>query len=241
MAIEGIAMRWLILFLCSVLRAETIVIDPGHGGKYIGTANTAAGLVEKNLALDVAVRLARKLTLRGYTVILTRDTDTELDKDTLIADLTKRAQIAADHTADLFVSLHFNGSRNPRSAGFEIYVPFEDKYPIKSYCLASALHYHISHEVSPHWRGGSLGNLNALDGGIKASRFNVIKKATCPAVLVELAYLTNEETANKLKTDQFKDILVDGVSKGIERYIRQQRASTCSRPRCRRWRRGRAL
>jgi len=217
------------------LQAVTIVIDPGHGGKYIGTANDAEKLVEKHLTLEVAKLLADKLRSNGHTVILTRETDSELDKDDLIADLTKRAQMTVDHKADLFVSLHFNGSVNTNRVGFEVYVPYEAQYPIKSYSLASAIHYDISHEIEPYWHGGSLGNLNALDGGIKASRFNVLKKAQCPAVLVELAFLTHEETAKKLKSAVHKDILVTGVYKGIERYLIHQKASKCSRPHCRRW------
>ncbi len=242
-------MKWLVSLVLllqitvlqvAVLQAATIVLDPGHGGKYIGTANDAEQLVEKHLTLEVAKLLAEKLRANGHTVILTRETDTELDKDDLIADLTKRAQMTVDHNADLFVSLHFNGSLNQHSVGFEVYVPYEALYPIKSYSLASAIHYDISHEIEPYWHGGSLGNLNALDGGIKASRFNVIKKAQCPAVLVELAYLTHEETAKKLKSDVHKDILVTGVYKGIERYLTHiaVKPTGCSRPRCRRWQKG---
>ncbi len=225
-----------------VLQSATIVLDPGHGGKYVGTANDAEQLVEKHLSLEIAKQLAERLRSNKHTVILTRETDVALDDD-LITDLTKRAQVATDSKADLFVSLHFNGSTNKNRVGFEVYVPYESQYPIKCYSLASALHYDISHEIEPYFHGGSLGNLNALDGGIKASRFNVIKKATCPAVLVELAYLTNEESAKKLKTDVFKDILVTAVYKGIERYLTHstQKVSTCSRPRCRRWQRGRVV
>ncbi len=229
-------MKRLLALLCFVqLHAATIILDPGHGGKYIGTANDVEQLVEKQLTLEVAKLLADKLRGSGHTVILTRESDVALDADDLIADLTKRAQMTVDHNADLFVSLHFNGSANKKSAGFEVYVPYEPLYPIKSYGLASAIHYDLSHEIDPIFQGGSLGNLNRLDGGIKAARFNVIKKAQCAAVLVELAYLTNEETAKKLKSDVCKDILVTGVYKGIERYLTQQKVSKCSRPRCRRW------
>lgn len=210
------------------LPGVTIIIDPGHGGIYSGTSNSEQHLVEKEVSLELALSLADRLRANGHTVILTRETDTELDKNDLIADLTKRAQFTTDHKADLFVSLHLNGSPNKANAGFEVYVPYEDQYPIKSYALASAIHYDLSHEIEPCFGGGSLGNLNALDKGIKASRFNVLKKATCPAVLIELAFLTHDETAQKLKTNAYKDLLVAGVYKGIMRYLLSKKASKVS-------------
>ena len=234
--------RWLVL-LASItpIQGATIVVDPGHGGKYVGTSNDTYQLVEKKLSLEIAKQLAEVLRSKKHTVILTREADAELDKDDLMADLAKRAEMATG--ADLFVSIHFNGSVSKHREGFEVYVPYEDQYPIKSYALASAIHYDISHEIEPHFRGGSLGNLNGRDGGIKASRFNVIKKAPCPAVLVELAFLSHDQTAKKLTTDAYKDILVTSLYKGIERYLTHasQKASRCSRPRCRRWQKGTVL
>ncbi len=240
-------MKWVLVILLQVtvlqvtmLQAATIVLDPGHGGKYVGTSNKTYHLVEKNLSLEIAQQLAERLRSKKHTVILTRETDTELDKDDLIADLTKRAQMSTG--ADLFVSLHFNGSESKHREGFEVYVPYEAQYPIKSYALASALHYDMSHEIEPYFHGGTLGNLNFRDGGIRASRFNILKKATCPAVLVELAFLSHYETAKKLTTDEYKGSLVTAVYKGIERYLthESQKASRCSRPRCRRWQKGKA-
>lgn len=219
------------------LSGATIVLDPGHGGKYIGTCNDEENLVEKFLTLEVTLSLADRLKALGHKVVLTRTTDTELDKDDLIVDLTKRAALTSEHAADLFLSIHFNGSLNKQSVGFEVYVPYEDKYPMKSYALASAIHYDLSHEIEPVFFGGSLGNLNVLDRGIKASRFNVLKKAACPAVLVECAYLTHAETAKKLKTDEYKDQLVCAIEKGVQRYLAhlEEKVIICKRPRCRRW------
>lgn len=201
-----------------VSAGPTVVLDPGHGGRYVGTSSPSKKIIEKEAALTVALQVAKQLKDLGYTVILTRVSDKILDEKDLINDLTLRAKMTTDHNAAIFVSIHFNGSLNPYSRGFEIYVPYEDKFPIKSYALAGALHYDLSHEIAPDFGGGTLGNLNGLDRGIKASRFNVLKKATCPAALVELAYITNPQTEQQILKDGF-DVYVTAVTKGIIRYL----------------------
>lgn len=233
-------MKWMLVVLLqvTVVQAATIVLDPGHGGKYVGTSNKTYQVVEKKLSLEIAQQLAERLRANHHTVILTRETDTELDKDDLITDLTKRAQMGTD--ADMLVSLHFNGSVSKHREGFEIYVPYETQFPSKSYGLASAIHYDMSIEIEPYFHGGSLGNLNARDGGIKSSRFNILMKAPCPAVLVELAFLSHDETAKKLTTDEYKGILVTAVYKGIERYLKSESQKKAFCPSARRRRRNRA-
>lgn len=203
----------------SRLFSHTIVIDPGHGGPYSGTVSASGSIIEKNMVLTLAQKLAERLRERGYTVYLTRDSDEVLDKDHLMNDLKKRAQMTTDYQADLFISLHLNGSSNKNICGYEVYVPYEDKFPIKSYSLAGAVHYELSHKLEPRFGGGTLGNLNAIDRGIRASRFNVIKKATCPAVLVELAYLSHPGSAQKLLSSEYKDKLVDALYCGVRRYL----------------------
>ncbi len=215
--ILGIAVLCLLGFS---LKGYTIIIDPGHGGRYIGTCSfTKPQLVEKHVALELSKKLAELLRKKGYTVVLTREGDYALDTDDLIGDLIKRAKMSTDLNADIYLSIHLNGSLNKNTQGYEVYVPYEDKYPMKSYQLASALHYDLSHKIPPQFYGGSLGNLNALDKGIRASRFNVIKRATCPAVLVELAYLTHPGTAKKLRTEEYQDLLVNALYCGIRRYM----------------------
>ncbi len=196
----------------------TIIIDPGHGGPRCGTSSPSKKIIEKEAALEIALALAKQLREKGHTVILTRETDRALDEHNLMDDLKKRAQMTTDYKADIFLSIHLNGSFNKSSRGFEVYVPYEDKYPIKSYALAAAIHYDLSHEVEPEFGGGNLGNLNSLDRGIKASRFNVIKRATCPAVLAELAYISNPATEEKLLKEGY-GLYVTALYKGINRYI----------------------
>ena len=99
--------------------------------------------------------------------------------------------------------------------GYEIYVPYESKYPVRSYRFASCLHYEISHRVEPVFGGGSLGNLNNIDHGIRASKFNVLMRAQCPAVIVELDYLTNAQSEALIQSSDYRDTLAHAVYCGI--------------------------
>ena len=214
--------RSLLFFIVLSFRfvgAYTIVLDPGHGEKYTGTVSADGTIVEKDMVLKLTKKLAQCLSKAGYKVLLTREGDEVFNAKELLPDLIKRAQFATDNKADIFVSIHLNASTNKQIHGYEVYVPYEAKYPIKSYGLASAIHYALSHAIEPQFYGGTLGNLNALDRGIRASRFNVLMRTTCPAVLVELGYLSHPPTVKLLKTEEYQDILVNGLCAGIRRYI----------------------
>ena len=97
-------------------RDKTIIIDPGHGGVYYGQSSIHGKSLEKNVALDIAQRTAKRLRKYGYNVILTRTKDTEFDKKDLINDLALRAEFTRTYKADIFVSLHLNGNINKGSA-----------------------------------------------------------------------------------------------------------------------------
>src|ERR1700674_1938583 len=91
-----------------------VVIDPGHGGYDPGARDASGRLVEKDLALAIAMRLGRALEARGVSVVMTRETDTFLS-------LPERTRLAGRDDADLFVSVHLNSSPNPRTSGVEVY------------------------------------------------------------------------------------------------------------------------
>ena len=120
-------------------RTPVVVLDPGHGGPEIGAANH--GVVEKESNLDMALRVERLLRDAGIDVVLTRRADARANADpaddrdegadgaagTAVtfgatrADLQRRVDIANDAAADLFVSIHSNGSTDPSLRGVEVY------------------------------------------------------------------------------------------------------------------------
>ena len=199
---------------------RTIIIDPGHGGIYWGQVSIHGKLIEKNVVLDIAQRVAKRLRKRGYTVVLTRTKDVEFDKNDLINDLAQRARFTRTYNADIFVSLHLNGSKNKGLRGYEVYVPHEPKCPARSYKLASSMHYELSHKIAPIFAGGALGNHNNIDHGVRASKFNVLTKAQCAAIVVELDYLSNAQTESMLHNGScYREILANAVYCGIRRYF----------------------
>ena len=203
----------------SIKQKKTIVLDPGHGGVYWGQIGSRGNLIEKEIVLTLAKAIATKLRARGYRVILTRTSDVEFDKTNLLNDLASRAKFTRTYKADILVSLHLNGSKNTMIRGYEIYVPYESTFPARSYKLATSLHYELSHKIKPIFGGGALGNLNNLDHGISASKFNVLTKAQCAAVVVELDYLTNATSERMLSKPSYQTILVNAVYYGIRRYF----------------------
>jgi N-acetylmuramoyl-L-alanine amidase len=198
----------------------TVVLDPGHGGVY-NNAVSVSGLLEKHEVLKITKEVARLLESKGITVVLTRNDDIALDDKDLIEDLKKRAAVIEKCNGDIFVSIHLNLDPDVNISGYELYVPYADTLPIESYKLAASLHYSLSHKIGPEFGGGNLGNLNKIDRGIRAARFNVLVRATRPAVLVELGFLSHVPTAEALEKGEFGPLCAEAVCEGIITYVRE--------------------
>lgn len=202
-----------ILAIYSSLSCFTIVIDPGHGGKFeggIGLEKTK----EKDITLPIAQKLAKLLKAQN-NVILTRENDKHFH-DELIPDLQIRAKLSHTYNADLFISLHANtGGKSAR--GFEIFVPCAKVFPAKSYQIASYIHFELSRVIAPIWCG-TLGNLNDSDHGIRAAKFHVLCNHACPAILIELDYITNKKSLDLLKNPEYHQKLVSAIARGVTNY-----------------------
>lgn len=199
--------------------AVRVVVDPGHGGKDPGAQNLAAGLDEKDLAIDLARRVAEKLRRAGFEVALTRSDDR-------FVPLAGRPEAARRAGADLFLSLHFNAAR-PAVRGIETFV-----YTLAGDPSTGRL------ETGPRDRIAYPGNRNdpwnALlgyylqaelvratglpDRGLKRARFAVLESLECPGALLELGFLSNRATAVRLKDPAWRDLLAEAVVRGVERY-----------------------
>jgi len=207
---------------------KLIVIDPGHGGTDPGKQNLRLRLDEKDMTLDVALRLKKLLELRGYKVVLTRSTDTRFSNSPAV-DLPMRAEVANKAGADLFISLHFNAvDRDPeRVSGVETYVltpqfqvstqPEQDKAMVKEFYpgnrqdTANAL---LGYQL--HRR--LVADLKASDRGYKRYRLAVLRTLACPGVLVEAAYLSNDAEARRVATPEFRQQIAEAVAEGVGSY-----------------------
>lgn len=190
------------------LSSLVVVVDPGHGGRQSG-ATGPSGLQEKEVNLDVALRLKRILEARGAVAILTRETDDSLttvppgDRARLATELRTRAAAANDNNADLFISVHCNSSDSVNSlSGTQTYwnTPWSEP-------LARALHAKL------------LQGLKRKDSGIRTANFIVIKDTSCPSALVELAYINNQEEEALLGSPRFRQQCAEAIVEGIENYL----------------------
>ncbi|WP_052144749.1 N-acetylmuramoyl-L-alanine amidase [Halalkalibacter okhensis] len=173
---------------------EIIVIDAGHGGSDPGA--TANGLQEKEVVLDIALRVEKKLRAAGANVVMTRT------NDTFIA-LEERANIANRAKASSFISVHANAATEAAN-GSETYWLAGTSEDSKK--LATAIQKHLVNE------------LGTRDRGVKTANFSVLRNTNMPASLVEVGFLTNKAEADRMKKNGFRESAANGIYKGIVEY-----------------------
>jgi N-acetylmuramoyl-L-alanine amidase len=195
---------------------HVIVIDPGHGGTDIGTADVLNGHFEKEYTLDWARRLQAVLAGHGWTVLLTRSNDVNVP-------LASRVAFAEQQRADLFLSLHFNSSFPDRQqAGLETYCLTPTGMPsnlTRGYRDDPALVYpnnsydeeNLQFAVELH---RALLKINGhADRGVRRARFlTVLQGQNRPAVLVEGGYLSNPAEARQISDPAYRQKLAEALA-----------------------------
>lgn len=172
---------------------ETVVVDAGHGGKDSGAVRRHAP-PEKAVALDVALRVDRKLRESQLKTVLTRSNDTFIELDNRVA-------LGNEQKNAIFVSIHFNDSRKRGIQGVETYY-----YSPYAYDLAAAIER----------------NLSTLPGtanrGVHTARFRVLRNVQYPSVLVECGYLSNRSEARDVADAEHREKLADKIAEAIVDY-----------------------
>jgi N-acetylmuramoyl-L-alanine amidase len=221
-------------------RLRKVVIDPGHGGCFDG-ARGRSGLKEKEVTLDVALRLRALLEARGVTVVMTRSRDTQLSAN-LKEDLQRRVDIATKERPDLFLSIHANYAESGDARGFEIYRPRDEARAARAeaiwkgpFDLDRALGARAPRdEDSRKALAGLLveefdrqsaciawdierafTSLPTLNRGVKEAGFHVIQWAQCPAVLVELEFVSNPQGERRLKDPRYRADLARRLAEAV--------------------------
>ncbi len=175
-------------------RVGPICIDPGHGGRDSGTVG-AEGALEKTITLDVARRVRQGLEAKGAAVVLTRE------DDRFIA-LEDRAVICNEARAGLFVSIHVNGFYTPDVYGFEVYY-LDDGASLEAGRAAEAIRRALS------------AALETRDRGVRRADFTVLSRTNCPAVLIEVGYLTNPDECERLMFGAYRQAIAGAIVAGI--------------------------
>src|SRR5215510_5286882 len=220
------------------LKIGKIVIDAGHGGHDTGTIGPN-GLMEKDLVLDVALKLGKLLESRmGAEVIYTRDDDTFIPLET-------RTAIANKEQADLFISIHANSSSDPAARGIETYylnftssadalevaarenaVSEKSIHELQDLVKKIALKEKIgeSREFAADvqrslYNGLSAKNPSLRNRGVKKAPFVVLIGANMPSILAEIAFVSNPDDAKKLKTNDYRQRIAESLYKGVSKYV----------------------
>jgi N-acetylmuramoyl-L-alanine amidase len=213
-----------------------IVIDPGHGGDDIG-AQSGSGLMEKEVTLSIARRLARVLEARGYRVRLTRDGDQN-------RALTDRTALANRLEALAFVSLHANAFTAASVSGAETYYMSIDEasdadaaaiadlenraggpsgertaLDLILWDLAQVEVLNESAELALSVQQSLNSQLGARDRGVRQAPFVVLTGATMPAILVEVGFLSNSSEADRLAQADHQQRLAEAIAGGIEAFV----------------------
>jgi N-acetylmuramoyl-L-alanine amidase len=219
------------------LKVGRIVIDAGHGGHDQGTEGPK-GLLEKDLVLDVAMRLGKLIEDRmGAEVIYTRSDDTFIP-------LEQRTALANEKKADLFLSIHANSSPYPRIAGIEtFYLNFTDskealdvaarenassqKSIFELQDIIQKITQHDKAEESKEFAGRVQAALYAFSArnvpgeknrGVKKAPFVVLIGASMPSVLAEIGFLSNPREEALLKKPDYRQKLAEALYRGVTRY-----------------------
>ncbi len=220
------------------LGVKKIVIDPGHGGKDPGAM--AFGLKEKDIVLEIAKKLAPVLKKElGCEVVLTR-------KEDVFISLEERTAIANTNNADLFISLHINAHTSAKVRGLETYFLnlttnaeamrvaarenatsthqmselqdilsdiMKNSKIDESSRLAQQVHNSILAEADKR------GFTDIKNLGVKQAPFYVLIGAQMPAILIELAFISNEKDVENLKNQVFLEMLTKEIAEGIRAYV----------------------
>ncbi len=176
-----------------------ICIDPGHSGPDEPGA-CAGGATEAAVNLQVAKTLAHMLEGAGHKVKLTREDDIEDES------LSWRAEVADKFRADIFISLHCNSAENPEAHGTEVwYYPGSEKGRNLAISIQTAL----------------VMNCQTTNRGVKTNdTWTVLKATSCPAVLVEMAFISNEEERGLLTDCFLQRLFAVGITRGVCRFAK---------------------
>ncbi len=208
---------------------HVVVLDAGHGGRDDG-ATGCDKLLEKNVTLSIVQMVARLLRSHGYTVILTRDTDTYVS-------FSERTKKAHDAGADCFISIHANVSENKKSSGIESYciapdfhirmrtaygttgndinkmiIELEKQQVQETYRFASTIHSTLIDQL--HTK-----NESVSDRTLKHSITHLLLGSNVPTVLIEVGFLSNPDECRKLASGRYQKKLAQSIVAGIIRYF----------------------
>jgi N-acetylmuramoyl-L-alanine amidase len=223
------------------LKVRRVVVDAGHGGKDAGAIGPH-GVREKNLTLSIAKKVAARLKLLGFTVVMTRSRDT-------FVSLDDRTRIANEARADLFVSIHCNAARRRNFAGVETWTlnVASDRYAARLAAFENAEADRtvsdlrlILADLATKANAGDARNLAqsvqsslvrtlrsrvgpVRDHGVKQALFYVLLGTHMPSILVETGFISNPAEEARLKSLRFQEGTAEAIARGVKDFVDARR------------------
>lgn len=198
-AFRSLGQHWLCfavaacLALPSLLLAfDTVVIDAGHGG--VDPGSEWYGIKEKELTLDLALRIEKLMKDAGFETVMTRRTD-------VYVELGRRAEIANRYPDAVFISLHFNATPGSEITGVETYYLSDGGMR-----LAQVVHSHLMRK------------LNTRDRGVKRNSLKVLRDTKGMSILIEGGFLSNRWENQRCQAAWYRQILAEEIVAGLLRY-----------------------
>ncbi|HBG1231932.1 TPA: N-acetylmuramoyl-L-alanine amidase [Clostridioides difficile] len=183
---------------------KTVMIDPGHGGSAPG--NSSGGMIEKDYNLNTSLATTEYLRSKGFNVIMTRDTDKTLS-------LGSRTALSNSLKPDLFTSIHYNGSTNKQGHGVEVFYKLKDKNGGTTKTVATNILNRILEKFKLTNRGIKT---RVLPSDSTKDYLYVLRSNDMPAVLVECAFLDNENDMSLINSSAKVKEMGTQIGKGIE-------------------------
>ena len=214
-----------LLRTASITGKHSIVIDCGHGGTDTGTIS-ASHLSEKQVALNVGLQVASLLRHEGFDVLLTRDSDVNVDLD-------ERTTLANLKRADMFVSIHANSAPRATVSGIETFclndalfsTGFTDSDPKFSKAVHALMHdrNNDSIKLAECLQRNTLASVkkkhaSVVNRNVKNAVAQVLCGATMPSALIEIGFLSNSYEAELLANKDFCHVVAQGISNGVVEY-----------------------
>jgi N-acetylmuramoyl-L-alanine amidase len=219
-----------------------VCIDPGHGGEDLGNVRVENGrivLQEKDIVLEHSLMLAERLRAQGFELVLTRETDTEVNpsnedvngdgevapeggpaRTDQLDDLQARVNICNLAAADLLVSVHYNGAENEFLSGYEVWFNDDREFSGRSEAFATFMHEALGN-------GFADAGYEAVDRGIGIEdhvvtgpeRPGELVPSEMPGAVIEGLFLSNDDDAEFIQSDIADETLIGAYEQAITRYV----------------------
>ena len=187
------------------IKDKIITLDPGHGGSDPGAIG-ASGLKEKQITLEISMRVKELLEKEGAKVYMTRTTDKDVYAPNASdrAELQARVNVAEKHNSDLFLSLHINSSVNKSVGGFSSYY-----YPKTDNDL----------KIAKTIQDKFAKNFGVDNLGVRQANFYVVKRCSMPATLLEMCFISNPKEEKLMKSKWFQKKTARLIVEGVKNYF----------------------